>query len=66
MGCINEQVGRFTIESRRESFYIHADYGYEPDTCAIRALGMGDISPHILRSFFLGFPRPPEYRGGSE
>ena len=30
MGFIRDQIGRFSIESRRESFYIHADYGYKP------------------------------------
>lgn len=29
MGFIRDQVGRITIETRRESFIVHTDYGYD-------------------------------------
>jgi hypothetical protein len=41
MGFIYEQFGRFAIEGRRESFYIHANYGLEPYTCALSDVKLG-------------------------
>lgn len=46
MGYINENHGRFAIEGRRESFYIHAnyinaDYGYVPLTCELSDVKVG-------------------------
>ena len=29
MGFIHERIGRFSIETRRESFIIHPNYGYD-------------------------------------
>lgn len=42
MGHIYESHGRFSIEGRRESFYIHADYGYSPFTCKLADIKPGD------------------------
>lgn len=36
MGHIRESFGHVTVESRSESFIIHADYGYEPGFFALR------------------------------
>lgn len=41
MGMIYGDFGRFAIEGRRESFYIHADYGLEPYTCALSDVKLG-------------------------
>src|SRR3954453_16120299 len=30
MGGLREDFGRMSIETRRESFYVHAGYGYQP------------------------------------
>lgn len=41
MGHLYEGHGRVSIEGRRESFTIHAGYGYEPEVKALRELELG-------------------------
>lgn len=41
MGEIRDDFGVISIESRRESFYIHASYGWEPKQCQARDVGLG-------------------------
>lgn len=43
MGHIYEKFGRFSIEGRRESFYIHADYGWRPYRCELGEVRLGAI-----------------------
>lgn len=42
MGHIYDDHGRIAIEGRRESFYIHAGYGYEVGRARIGELSVGD------------------------
>ena len=75
MGFIRRAVGRFTIETRSESFYIHADYGYRPGTRMLRDLpldaeffaeapGTGRRGPWVVtvltREYVTGAPIGPK------
>lgn len=42
MGQIRDNFGRIAVESRSESFYVHAAYGYSPKRVQINTLGLGD------------------------
>lgn len=46
MGFIRDDFGRITVESRRESFRIHAGYGYRRRRVEIATLGLGDRFTH--------------------
>lgn len=41
MGMIYENFGRFAVEGRRESFYVHASYGLKPLELALGELALG-------------------------
>jgi hypothetical protein len=41
MGMILNQHGHITCEARRESFYVHTDYGYEPELFRLGELTLG-------------------------
>lgn len=43
MGILLNEHGPFTIEERRESFYIHASYGLEPRTEQLDTIRVGRL-----------------------
>jgi hypothetical protein len=49
MGHLYKKVGKFTIEGRRESFYIHADYGLKPLLTDIQDIGPGQFFKFNLK-----------------
>lgn len=64
MGHIYDDFGRFAIEGRSESFYIHADYGYAPMVKSLASIPVGycyrdsmEDEPMQVISQHLGFAR---------
>jgi hypothetical protein len=45
MGFINEPHGRITVETRRESFVVHPNYGYD-ETGAEHSDALGAFGRH--------------------